>query len=163
MSNTWLVTFLTAIFSQFSPKSSEKILLHIVIMLLIPGGLPPVALFHPGFCGADYPATSPPRPAGVWPASGARSTATHAWPCQPIPIPQHHFSHLHVDLVGPLQYSNNFNYIFTNIDRTTKWMEAVPSFWYVRGSMRKGLNFFLDFTFWCTQNDHFRSWAEIYF
>ncbi len=44
----------------------------------------------------------------------------------PIPIPQRHFSHLHVDLVGPLQYSNNFNHIFTIIDRTSKWMEAVP-------------------------------------
>jgi hypothetical protein len=27
-------------------------------------------------------------------------------------------------MVGPLQYSNNFNYIFTIIDRTSKWMEA---------------------------------------
>ncbi len=45
---------------------------------------------------------------------------------QPIPIPQLRFSHLHVDLVGPLQYSNNFNYIFTIIDRTFKWMEAIP-------------------------------------
>jgi cleavage and polyadenylation specificity factor subunit 1 len=44
----------------------------------------------------------------------------------PIPIPQRHFSHLHVDLVGPLQYSNSFNYIFTIIDRTSKWMEAIP-------------------------------------
>jgi hypothetical protein len=39
---------------------------------------------------------------------------------QPIPIPQRRFSHLHVDLVGPLQYSNNYNYIFTIIDRTSK-------------------------------------------
>jgi hypothetical protein len=45
---------------------------------------------------------------------------------QPIPIPQQGFSHLHVDLVGPLQYSNNFNYIFTIIDHTSKWMEAIP-------------------------------------
>jgi hypothetical protein len=43
---------------------------------------------------------------------------------QPIPIPQRRFSHLHVDLVGPLQYSNNANYIFTIIDRTSKWMAA---------------------------------------
>jgi hypothetical protein len=28
--------------------------------------------------------------------------------------------------VGPLQYNNNFNYIFTIIDRTSKWMEAIP-------------------------------------
>jgi hypothetical protein len=41
---------------------------------------------------------------------------THLTP-QPIPIP-----HLHVDLVDPLQYSNSFNYIFTIIDRTSKWM-----------------------------------------
>jgi hypothetical protein len=45
---------------------------------------------------------------------------------QPIPIPQRRFSHLLVDLVGPLQYSNNFKYIFTIIDRTSKWMEAIP-------------------------------------
>jgi hypothetical protein len=45
---------------------------------------------------------------------------------QPIPIRQRCFSHLHVDLVGLLQYSNNFNYIFTIIDRTSKWMEAIP-------------------------------------
>ncbi len=44
----------------------------------------------------------------------------------PIPIPQWHFSHLHVDLLGPLQYTNNFNYIFTIIDRMSKWMEAIP-------------------------------------
>jgi hypothetical protein len=44
----------------------------------------------------------------------------------PILIPQRRFSHLHGDLVGPLQYSNNFNYICTIIDRTSKWMEAVP-------------------------------------
>jgi hypothetical protein len=30
---------------------------------------------------------------------------------QLIPLPQRSFSHLHVDLVDPLQYSNNFIYI----------------------------------------------------
>jgi hypothetical protein len=50
-----------------------------------PGRLPPVVLSHPGLCGADFPATSPPGPAGVWPASGARFTTTHAWPPSPSP------------------------------------------------------------------------------
>ncbi len=50
---------------------------------------------------------------------------THLVPLH-ISIPQQRFSHLHVDLVGPLQYSNNFNYIFTIIDCTSKWMEAIP-------------------------------------
>jgi hypothetical protein len=45
---------------------------------------------------------------------------------QPIPIPQRHFSHLHDDLVGPLQYSNNLNYIFIIIDHMSKWIEAIP-------------------------------------
>jgi hypothetical protein len=36
------------------------------------------------------------------------------------------FSLLHVDLLGSSQYSNNFNNIFTIIDRTSKWMEAIP-------------------------------------
>jgi hypothetical protein len=45
---------------------------------------------------------------------------------QPIPILQPRFFHLHVDLVGPLQYSNNFNYILNIIDCTSKWMETVP-------------------------------------
>ncbi len=85
--NPWLATFLLALFALLSPSSSEKIFSPIFITLLTPGGLPPVVLFHPGLCGSDFPATSPPRPAGVWPASGARSTATHAWP--PSPSPSH--------------------------------------------------------------------------
>jgi hypothetical protein len=43
-----------------------------------------------------------------------------------IPIPQWQFSHLGIDLVGPLHYSNNCNYIFIVTDCTSKWMEAVP-------------------------------------
>jgi hypothetical protein len=78
----------------------------------------------------------------------------------PIPIPQRRFSHLHVDLVGPLQYSNSFNYTFTIIDRTSKWMEAPVR--NIRGGMRKNFNFYLDFLLWSARNDHFRSWAAIY-
>ena len=44
-----------------------------------------------------------------------------------IPIPQRRFSHVHVDLVGPLPFSSDsFSYILTMIDRTTRWLEAVP-------------------------------------
>ncbi len=34
---------------------------------------------------------------------------------KPIPIPQQCFSHSYVDLVGLLQYSNNFNYILSSL------------------------------------------------
>jgi hypothetical protein len=43
-----------------------------------------------------------------------------------IPIPQCRFYHIHIDLVGPLQSSNICSHILTVIDRTSKWMEAIP-------------------------------------
>ncbi len=40
----------------------------------------------------------------------------------PIPITQRCFSHLHVDLVGPLQYSNNFNlFLLLLIEHPSGW------------------------------------------
>jgi hypothetical protein len=81
--NAWLVTFPLAIFAQLYPSNFAKIFLPIFTMLLIPGSLPPVVLFLPDSCGAVSPATSPPGPTGVWPASGARFIATHTWPPNP--------------------------------------------------------------------------------
>ncbi len=78
--NAWLATFPLAFSAQLSLSNSERISLPIFIMLLTPGGSPPVVSFHLGLCGAVFPATSPPGPVGAWPASGARFTATHAWP-----------------------------------------------------------------------------------
>jgi transposase InsO family protein len=43
-----------------------------------------------------------------------------------IPVPVRRFSHVHVDLVGPLPSSSRFAYLFTIVDRTTRWPEAVP-------------------------------------
>ncbi len=45
---------------------------------------------------------------------------------QHIAIPQQRFTLLLIDLVGPLHYSGNCNFVFTVIDCTSKWMEAVP-------------------------------------
>ncbi len=43
-----------------------------------------------------------------------------------IPVSVRRFSHLHVDLVGPLPRSSGFSYLFTIVDRTTRWPEAMP-------------------------------------
>jgi transposase InsO family protein len=46
---------------------------------------------------------------------------------QPIPVPATRFTHVHVDLVGPLPASaGGYTYIFTAIDRSTRWAEAFP-------------------------------------
>jgi hypothetical protein len=42
-------------------------------------------------------------------------------PTQNIPIPTRCFSHINVDLVGPLPVSKDFTYLFTIIDRTSRW------------------------------------------
>ena len=39
---------------------------------------------------------------------------------------QRRFSHIHVDLVGPLPASKGFTYLFTIMDRTSRWPEAIP-------------------------------------
>jgi hypothetical protein len=50
-----------------------------------------------------------------------------AAPVQAIPVPARKFSHVHVDLVGPLPASSEGHvYLLTIIDRSTRWFEAVP-------------------------------------
>ena len=41
-------------------------------------------------------------------------------------VPAKRFSEIHVDLVGPLVMSGDMKYLFTMIDRRTRWPEAVP-------------------------------------
>jgi hypothetical protein len=45
---------------------------------------------------------------------------------EPIPVPQCRFAHIHIDLLSPLTHSNGFNHILTVLDRTSRWMEALP-------------------------------------
>ncbi|MEG2138194.1 MAG: reverse transcriptase domain-containing protein, partial [Oscillospiraceae bacterium] len=42
-------------------------------------------------------------------------------PPEKIALPDRRFSHLHVDLVGPLPPSGGFTHLFTIIDRATRW------------------------------------------
>ncbi len=49
----------------------------------------------------------------------------HLQPAE-IPVPHRHFAHLPVDLVGPLPPLRGHTYLFTIIDRTSRWPEAIP-------------------------------------
>ncbi len=56
-----------------------------------------------------------------------KTTKQHKSTASPIAIPACRFSHVHVDLVGPLpQSAAGHCYLFTMIDRSTRWMEATP-------------------------------------
>jgi hypothetical protein len=57
----------------------------------------------------------------------AKVTKQPAAAVQPIPVPCHRFTHVHVDLVGPLSTTpERYRYLFTMVDRTTRWLEADP-------------------------------------
>ena len=40
--------------------------------------------------------------------------------------PKRRFSHVHIDVTGPLPISNGMRYIFTMVARSTRWCEACP-------------------------------------
>jgi hypothetical protein len=84
------------------------------------------ARWCPGTFGDRFSNTSWPGLRPAWSASGPRSTNNVQVPPQHIPVPIRRFSHIHVDLVGPLPASKGFTYQFTIIDRTSRWPEVIP-------------------------------------
>ena len=57
----------------------------------------------------------------------AKITTQPSAPVQPIPVPSRRFTHIHVDLVGPLMASaEGYTHVLTMVHRTTRWMEVIP-------------------------------------
>ncbi len=54
-------------------------------------------------------------------------TAQPASPVQPIAVPGKQFSHIHLDLVGPLPVvEDGLIYLLRMVDRTVRWLQAAP-------------------------------------
>jgi len=92
---------------------------------------------HPGVRGSRrlvsarfvWPGLS--RDVGVWARSCLQCQRSkiqkHVKASVPaIPVPSRRFSHVHIDIVGPLLSSLGYSYLLTMFDRTTRWPEAVP-------------------------------------
>ena len=61
------------------------------------------------------------------PCQRGKVTSQPTAPVQPIPIPARRFSHIHVDLVGPLSpTATGTRHVLTILDRTTRWVEVIP-------------------------------------
>jgi transposase InsO family protein len=57
----------------------------------------------------------------------SKVTSSVHTPVQTIEVPVKRFSHVHIDIVGPLPAtSGGFSHLFTAIDRSTHWAEAIP-------------------------------------
>ncbi len=57
----------------------------------------------------------------------AKTTKQYTAPLAAFPTPERRFAHIHLDLVGPLPASSSgFTHLLTMVDRSTRWLEAVP-------------------------------------
>ena len=73
-------------------------------------------------CGLDWPETWVFGLVPVSVASGARYRLMF----MPFFQPSIGFSHMNLDLMGPLPSGHGFIYLLTMIDRTTQWPEVAP-------------------------------------
>jgi len=116
----------TGTFRPFVPAEFRTAVFHSLHSLHHPGVRATVRLVSASFC---WPHLSRSVSALARSCLGCQRGKTHKHVhLQPehIPVPIRRFAHVHVDLVGPLPRSAGFSYLFTIIDRTTRWPEAVP-------------------------------------
>ena len=60
------------------------------------------------------------------PCALAKSGKSIKTPLTQIKVPDKRFSYLNLDIVGPLPKSNGYRYLFTILDRTSRYFQAVP-------------------------------------
>ena len=79
---------------------------------LILGSVPLGDFYQPGSCGLDFLGKWVSGLVPVFVVSGARFKPMFM-------LPSRQFSHVHLDLVGPLPSRHGFTYLLTMIDRTS--------------------------------------------
>ena len=47
-------------------------------------------------------------------------------PLQKLDLPSERFSHVHMNIVGPMLSPNGYRYLFTAVERFSKWFTATP-------------------------------------
>jgi hypothetical protein len=63
----------------------------------------------------------------------AKVTSQPAASVQPMEVPAKRFSHVHLDLVGPLPVTEDGStYLLTMVDRSTRWLDAFIHTWVAR-------------------------------
>jgi hypothetical protein len=70
--------------------------------------------------------------------------------------------HIHIDLVGPLPQSCGHTFLFTIVDRTSRWPEAIPLQSTTAEECVKVLLLVLDPNLWNSICDHLRSWSTVH-
>ena len=94
-------------------------------------------LSHPGIRASQQMMTSRFIWSGInkdvrlWTRTCVKCQASKVWrhtrsPAATFTPVSSRFDHVHVDLVGPLPYSDGYRYLLTCVDRFTRWPEAAP-------------------------------------